>query len=317
MAFSLLGMVCLIGLKPLQAQDDSPPITFTPDAMRSYTDTQLTDFLNLLAETPTVDPTNLPRNAVAFYSLQRPEFPPFPADMWGNPAWNLGDGRYLLSDLDNDYGGIGGMHMMGLTPPDPGDGTNGYGGGGYSDSGLGGPVIFNTNELWLQITGESPDRTLSFLTIHPQWNDTNGVWDLFGTTNLAFSVGGLNLTNWLWVLRTGLWQTNNFALTNFSTTDQSYFRLGTMLDSDGDGLTDAYENLVSHTDLNNWDTDGDGISDGDEVALGLNPLSNELSQSGKWSNFTYDHAGQLQSISGVRTETVGADAQGNVNKNSQ
>ena len=41
-----------------------------------------------------------------------------------------------------------------------------------------------------------------------------------------------------------------------------------MLDSDGDGLTDAFENLVSHTDRFNPDTDGDGISDYDEYWFG-------------------------------------------------
>jgi len=40
-----------------------------------------------------------------------------------------------------------------------------------------------------------------------------------------------------------------------------------MQDTDSDGLTDAYENLVSKTDPNNPDTDGDGVSDGDEVLI--------------------------------------------------
>ena len=48
--------------------------------------------------------------------------------------------------------------------------------------------------------------------------------------------------------------------------------LGTGLDSDGDGLTDAYELLVSKTDPHNWDTDGDGISDADEVLFHTDPL---------------------------------------------
>ncbi|HEY8240885.1 MAG TPA: cellulase family glycosylhydrolase, partial [Kiritimatiellia bacterium] len=38
------------------------------------------------------------------------------------------------------------------------------------------------------------------------------------------------------------------------------------LDTDDDGLDDAYEQLVSRTSLSSTDTDGDGVFDGDEVA---------------------------------------------------
>ena len=43
------------------------------------------------------------------------------------------------------------------------------------------------------------------------------------------------------------------------------------LDSDGDGLTDAMELTVYHTDPLNPDTDGDGHPDGLEVSLGFSP----------------------------------------------
>ena len=42
-------------------------------------------------------------------------------------------------------------------------------------------------------------------------------------------------------------------------------------DTDGDGLSDAYETLLG-TDKNNRDTDGDGLWDGIEIEFGLNPL---------------------------------------------
>ena len=52
-----------------------------------------------------------------------------------------------------------------------------------------------------------------------------------------------------------------------------FFRLGTRLDTDGDGLPDAFETLVSLTDPSDPDTDGDGIPDGTTAADWLaNPL---------------------------------------------
>ena len=84
----------------------------------------------------------------------------------------------------------------------------------------------------------------------------------------------------------------------------AFFRFGLDFDSDGDGLTDAYENFVSFTDPLNpvtdgdglpdslelaygfgtnpllYDTDGDGVGDGDEVAAGTNPRSGDTDRDG-------------------------------------
>jgi hypothetical protein len=93
--------------------------------------------------------------------------------------------------------------------------------------------------------------------------------------------------------------------------------LGTPQDSDGDGLTDAYELLISHTDPNNPDTDGDGIPDGWSVLLGVNPLSSLGTQPSSRSNYGYTTADWLNGVSGVRSGTIGLDNEGNVQSVSQ
>ena len=61
------------------------------------------------------------------------------------------------------------------------------------------------------------------------------------------------------------------AVTN-SPTEAAFFRLGSRIDTDGDGLADAYELYVTGTRTNAVDTDLDGLSDGEEPTLGTDPL---------------------------------------------
>jgi len=51
-------------------------------------------------------------------------------------------------------------------------------------------------------------------------------------------------------------------------------------DSDGDGLSDSSETLITGTDPNNPDTDDDGLSDGVEVANRMNPLDPDMDNDG-------------------------------------
>lgn len=51
-----------------------------------------------------------------------------------------------------------------------------------------------------------------------------------------------------------------------------FFNLGTHADTDGDGLTDAFERFVSLTNPDADDSDGDLLLDGAENAIGTNPL---------------------------------------------
>jgi hypothetical protein len=86
-------------------------------------------------------------------------------------------------------------------------------------------------------------------------------YDVFANSVLSIPPG----TNaWAWMGQ-GL-HCVTYLLTNMPNTS-AFLILGTPKDSDADGLTDAYELLVSLTNPLDWDTDGDGLSDGEEIGI--------------------------------------------------
>ncbi len=314
LAVLALAVVILAGFVLVsRAQEAATPIqagTISLSAtnvrtLASLSDVHLGEFLNVLAATPTIAAEDLPRGGMAgnFYSLAHPDWPPLPGDIWQVPVWNLSSdsvsGFYLLDDLDYPESSAAGGGVRAMDSSSP----LGLGGGFTANFQT---QVFTTNDLWLQV--QMTNTTVS-LVIHPPRNVTNGVYDLFCTANLAPP------STWAWLLRCAPGQTN-LTVTGL-TNPQSFFILGLTNDTDGDGLTDAYEKLVSHTDPNNPDTDGDGIPDGWEVLLGLNPLVNDNAQPGSRSTYSYDFADWLEGISGVRSGSVSLDAEGNVLSASQ
>ena len=62
--------------------------------------------------------------------------------------------------------------------------------------------------------------------------------------------------------------------------EAAFFRLGSRVDSDWDGLSDAFESYVTLTDPFDADSDDDGLSDGDEVFFGTNPFDSDTDDDG-------------------------------------
>ncbi|MDA7615156.1 hypothetical protein N8574_01800 [Akkermansiaceae bacterium] len=76
----------------------------------------------------------------------------------------------------------------------------------------------------------------------------------------------------------GTW---SVTVTNEIGSVEQSFEYRVYADTDSDGLSDAYEELVSLTDINNSDTDNDGLADGDEVnTYSTNPNSSDSDSDG-------------------------------------
>ena len=164
----------------------------------------------------------------------------------------------------------------------------------------------NSTNIWITNVTASVTSGGMSLTFTIQGGSNNVPYDVFANSILDFSSD----TNKAWAWMGQGFHGNVYTLTNLPNT-ACFLILGTPQDTDGDGLTDAYERLVSKTNPNVADTSGDGISDAWEVLLGLNPLANNNGSSSRL-NYTYDSADWLEGISGVKTGSVSLDAEGNV-----
>lgn len=85
-------------------------------------------------------------------------------------------------------------------------------------------------------------------------------YDVFATASLKYPI-----TNAVWAWMGQGYHCTTFQITNLGA-QAAFLIAGSPIDSDNDGLTDAYENLVSHTDPQNPDTTGVGMSDGWQIA---------------------------------------------------
>jgi hypothetical protein len=179
-----------------------------------------------------------------------------------------------------------------------------------------GPVSahnYGTNEyqVWItNVTATVVSNGTTAISFTIEGGSDGAMYDVFATGALESP-----LTNAVW-----FWMGQGGHFTNYTiniTSPNAFLILGTPLDSDSDGLTDAYELLISHTDPHNPYSNLDGILDGWDILLGLNPQLNNPNTQSQRANYGYTLADWLNTVSGVKSGTIGLDPEGNVTSVSQ
>lgn len=173
-------------------------------------------------------------------------------------------------------------------------------------------ISATTNQVWFtNVTATmAGDGTMGIIfTI--EGGLPNVPYDVFANSVLSFGTNGVP---WAWMGQG--YQCNTYMLTNLPSTT-CFLILGTPQDWDGDGLTDAYESLVSKTDPHNARSNLDGVLDGWEILLGLNPTISNFTSPSQRSNYGYTPADWLSGVSGIRGGSITNDPEGNVMSVSQ
>ncbi|MEP6662689.1 MAG: hypothetical protein ABJC04_03395 [Verrucomicrobiota bacterium] len=174
----------------------------------------------------------IPVHADTFYSLQNTNTPPLPFLPFDVPIYEMSSGVFAFDDLSIDY-----VQLRSETsPPNPEEG-----GGTNENSSTLLAYNYSTNDVWVELV-TATNETVTILLHAPG----TAPYDLYRT----FLLQGDSITNgdWQWMAR----GTNNqpFTLTNGACC-QAFYILGTTNDTDADGLTDAYELLVTKTSTTN------------------------------------------------------------------
>ena len=186
-------------------------------------------------------------------------------------------------------------------------------GAGYLQAnGLVSAHIYGTNayQVWItNVMAAAVSNSTTAISFTIEGGSDGAMYDVFATGALGADA------QWFWMGQGG-------HFTNYIidvTSENAFLMLGTPLDTDSDGLTDAYERLISHTDPNNPNSNLDGIRDGWDVLLGLNPQTSNVNMPSERANYGYTLADWLNAITGIqgKSGSIITDNEGNVTTVSQ
>ena len=156
-------------------------------------------------------------------------------------------------------------------------------------------VPFEVSNLCFTAISVTPTSLWAAVAWPPTLSPTNDVLDLYARGALSlcdpWQLHGIlplapGSTNVVFELQKEALPTNGVV-------DSCFLSVGTQDDTDGDGLTDAFERLVSGTDPYLSDTDGDGMDDLWEWSGGLDPLSSD-GESGAGGDFDADGLSNME-----------------------
>jgi len=169
----------------------------------------------------------------------------------------------------------------------------------------------NQNQVWITNLIATATGTNVNVTFTIEGGANGYYYDVFVGTILTSPLGN---GNWSWQ---GQAQRRQQCSLTGLPQGTIFFILGSPQDSDTNGLTDAYELLITHTNPNVDDQNGAGIPNGWQVLLGLNPLVNQVAQPSTRANYGYTMADWLNGVGGIKNGTNSLDAEGNVLQVSQ
>jgi hypothetical protein len=232
-------------------------------SLRTAVSTDLAVMAAVVEQTTPTPAEEVPPVGV-FYSAQNPDNPPYPCNVNALPAWNLGNGMWLLDDLDADLA----THAMmsratSMGVPSPGD-IGGSSGGDVTNNYV--AYTWDTNQLWLEITNVSNGTT--FANLH---NATNQVYAIWGASDLATPFADWQVATEMWPVDTNcqLFTVPNYGSPNIFLRAQDW----TGVDTDGDGVPDWWIWKYFHTlglNATNLDSTGRRVL-GDDYTNGVDP----------------------------------------------